>query len=385
MARASGRIAILDQFETETVVVGAGVVGLACATELAKSGREVLVIERNNGIGQEVSSRNSEVIHAGIYYPPGSLKARLCVNGRKMLVQYCADHDVSTGALGKLIVATAPEELETLNRLLETGLSNGVDDLVLLSEPQAKAMEPELNCVGALWSPSTGIVDSHGLMLSLQGELEESDGMISFGSFVESLDVQSGIALTVSSVDDPDKQTRILAREVVNCAGLDAVSLSHRTSGMESIALPSAFFSKGNYFKLQGKSPFSTLIYPAPVPGGLGTHLVLDIEGNARFGPDVEEAENANAEMEVDPSRADSFFASIRRYWPDIDQHCLIPDYAGLRPKTSSKGSNLNDFIILDQSHHGAAGLVHCLGIESPGLTASLAIAEEVTTRISTP
>ncbi|MBX2884974.1 MAG: NAD(P)/FAD-dependent oxidoreductase [Granulosicoccus sp.] len=372
-----------EQFDIQTVVVGAGVVGLACAAALAKSGREVLVVERNQGIGQEVSSRNSEVIHAGIYYPTGSLKAKLCVEGRKKLVRYCMDHAIPMRGLGKLIVATASEEMNALRQLLKTGLSNGVDDLVLISTEQALAMEPELNCVGALWSPSTGIVDSHGLMLSLQGELEDNDGMISFGSYVESIDTLTGSTLSVKSVDDPNQCHQIHANEVVNCAGLDAVGLSHRTSGMESTTLPEAFFSKGNYFKLQGKSPFSTLIYPAPVPGGLGTHLVLDIEGNARFGPDVEDAEHANVDMEVNPARSDSFFASIRRYWPNIDRYRLIPDYAGLRPKTSSKGSNLNDFIILDQSDHGAVGLVHCLGIESPGLTASLAIADEVVRRLS--
>jgi len=330
----------MDSFDAQTVVIGAGVVGLACAVALAKTKRDVLVLERNYGIGQEVSARNSEVIHAGIYYPPGSLKAALCVTGRKKLVRYCADHGIAHQLLGKMIVASTSEEMTTLQNLMAVGLKNGVNDLVMLSEREAKSMEPALNCVGALYSPSTGIVDSHGLMLSLQAELEEDDG--------------------------------------IKCAGLEAVALAHSTEGASKEFLPEAFFSKGNYFKLMGKSPFTMLIYPAPVPGGLGTHLVLDLEGNARFGPDVETAENANADLEVDASRVSGFYDSIRRYWSQVDDHKLIADYAGLRPKTSLQGSHSNDFQVQDASTHGVSGMIHCLGIESPGLTASLAIADQV-------
>jgi len=369
----------MDSFDAQTVVIGAGVVGLACAVALAKTKRDVLVLERNYGIGQEVSARNSEVIHAGIYYPPGSLKAALCVTGRKKLVRYCADHGIAHQLLGKMIVASTSEEMTTLQNLMAVGLKNGVNDLVMLSEREAKSMEPALNCVGALYSPSTGIVDSHGLMLSLQAELEEDDGVISFGSRVESMKTENGgVCIDVVSGEEPATHSRVNAKEVINCAGLEAVALAHSTEGASKEFLPEAFFSKGNYFKLMGKSPFTMLIYPAPVPGGLGTHLVLDLEGNARFGPDVETAENANADLEVDASRVSGFYDSIRRYWSQVDDHKLIADYAGLRPKTSLQGSHSNDFQVLDASTHGVSGMIHCLGIESPGLTASLAIADQV-------
>ncbi len=369
----------MDSFEAQTVVIGAGVVGLACAVALAKTNREVLVLERNYGVGQEVSARNSEVIHAGIYYQPGSLKAELCVTGRKKLVQYCTDHGIAHQLLGKMIVASNAEEKETLQNLMQVGLKNGVDDLVMLSERQAKSMESALECVAALYSPSTGIVDSHGFMLSLQAELEEDDGVISFGSRVVSMIAENnGVCIDIISEDEPATQSRIKAKEVVNCAGLEAVALAHSTEGISAASLPEAFFSKGNYFKLKGKSPFTMLIYPAPVPGGLGTHLVLDLEGKARFGPDVEAADSADVDLEVDPSRVSSFYDSIRRYWPQIDDHILIADYAGLRPKISPLGSHSNDFQILDTSTHGVNGMIHCLGIESPGLTSSLAIADQV-------
>jgi len=376
----------MDSFKAQTVVIGAGVVGLACAVALAKTERDVLVLERNYGIGQEVSSRNSEVMHAGIYYKPGSLKAELCVTGRKKLVQYCTEHGVAHQLTGKMIVASNAEEMKTLQNLMEVGLKNRVDDLVMLSERQAKSMEPALNCVGALYSPSTGIVDSHGLMLSMQAELEEYDSIISFGSRVESMRTENGgVTVDVISEDEAATHSRINATEVVNCAGLEAVSLAHSTTGARPESLPEAYFSKGNYFKLMGKSPFTMLIYPAPVPGGLGTHLVLDLEGNARFGPDVEAADHAKTDLQVDPFRVNSFYESIRQYWPQIDDHKLIADYAGLRPKTSPLGSHSNDFQILDSSVHGVNGVIHCLGIESPGLTASLAIADQVVSLLKNP
>ena len=357
-------------------------IGLACAAALSQTGREVLVLEKNGAIGEEVSARNSEVIHAGIYYPPGSLKARLCVEGRKQLYAWCTARNVAHRRLGKLIVANSDEDIEAINRLYQTGLENGVDDLVQLSATEAMRMEPALQCISALYSPSTGIVDSHGLMLSLLAELENHDGVVSYRSHVESISTTpSGVALTVES---DGQVSAIETRELVNCAGLDAVALARRHQGIDDGLLPKAWFSKGNYFKLRGRSPFNSLIYPAPVPGGLGIHLVLDLEGNARFGPDVEEVDDASANLDVDSARVGSFIKSVRRYWPEVDERELIADYAGIRPKTSQLGSNLNDFQILGPSDHGAVGVVHCLGMESPGLTSCLAIAEEVVRRLQT-
>ena len=362
-------------------MVGAGVVGLACAAALVDTGREVLLLERNRGIGEEVSARNSEVIHAGIYYAPGSLKARVCVAGKQKLYQYCADRGVAARRLGKLIVATSEEDLDTLNSLHNRGLKNGVDDLELLSDTAAKKMEPELTCLGALYSPSTGIVDSHNLMLSLLADLEAGGGQLSIRSSVQEIDVaQSPKRLKV--VND-DTEITITADEVINCAGLGAVELAHRTQGLAAKSLPKAHFSKGNYFRVTGRTPFARLIYPAPVAGGLGIHLVLDLAGNARFGPDVEAIHNTRPDLQVDPSRAEGFYQSIRRYWPGVQQSMLVPDYAGIRPKISNLGSDKTDFKLLGPRALGVPGLVQCLGIESPGLTSCLALAEEVIEQLS--
>ena len=356
-------------------MVGAGVVGLACGAALVKTGREVLVLERNRGIGEEVSSRNSEVIHAGIYYAPDSLKARVCVAGKQKLYKYCKERGVVARRLGKLIVATSEEDLNTLDSLLERGEKNGLDDLELLSDVEAKKMEPELMCLGALYSPSTGIVDSHNLMLSLLADLEAGDGQLSVLSWVREIDAaRSPIRLKVTN---DNTELIITADEVINCAGLAAVELAHRTRGPVA-SLPQACFSKGNYFRLTCRTPFSRLIYPAPVPGGLGIHLVLDLAGNARFGPDVEAVHSAKGDLKVDPSRAAGFYQNIRRYWPGLQQGTLVPDFAGIRPKISNLGSDKTDFCLLGSRTHGVSGLVHCLGIESPGLTSCLAIAEEV-------
>ena len=357
-------------------MVGAGVVGLACGAALVKTGREVLVLERHRGIGEEVSSRNSEVIHAGIYYAPDSLKARLCVTGKQKLYQYCSERGVVARRLGKLIVATSWEDLNTLDSLRERAEKNGVNDLELLSDTEAKKMEPELTCLGALYSPSTGIVDSHNLMLSLLGDLEVGEGQLSVRSCVREIDAaQSPMRIKVTN-DDTD--LIVTAEEVINCAGLASVELAHFTRGMDTESLPEAHFSKGNYFRLTCQTPFSRLIYPAPVPGGLGIHLVLDLAGKARFGPDVEVVHSAKEDLRVDPSRAEGFYQSIRRYWPGLQQGTLVPDYAGIRPKISKLGSDKTDFTLLGPRMHGVPGLVHCLGIESPGLTSCLAIAEEV-------
>lgn len=370
----------MSDLHSETVVIGAGVVGLACAAALAKTGREVLVLERNQSIGEEVSSRNSEVIHAGIYYPPGSLKAEVCVRGKHKLYRYCEEREIAVRRLGKLIVATSEDELETIERLRRRGLENGVTDLQWLSSKQARTLEPELVCLGALHSPSTGIVDSHGLMLGLQADLEANGGQICFLSDVHLIRAdESPIALEVSN---QGKVLRIEVNEVINSAGLGAVDLAHHTLGLKSEILPEAKFSKGNYFRLNGKTPFSRLIYPAPVPGGLGIHLALDLSGNARFGPDVEKASGAHESLKVDPSRADDFYRSIRRYWPGLKPGMLSPDYAGIRPKISDSGSAQTDFKLLGPRDHRVPGMVHCLGIESPGLTSCLAIADEVINRL---
>ncbi len=363
-------------------MVGAGAVGLACAVALAKTGRDVLVLERNGGIGEEVSSRNSEVIHAGIYYAPGSLKARLCVTGKEKLYRYCDEKGVLTRRLGKLIVATTGQELETLESLRENGIQNGLDDLQWLSETEARELESELRCRGALLSPSTGIIDSHGLMLALLADFEATGGCLSFLSGVHG--IVSDRSPMVLEVVNERREVRVTAEEVVNCAGLGAVDLAHRTCGLTNELLPDAQFSKGNYFRLSGRSPFSRLIYPAPVPGGLGIHLVLDISGNARFGPDVEPVTGADAGLSVDPMRAEEFYRSIRRYWPGLQHGMLRPDYAGIRPKISSLGSDKVDFKLLGPREHGIPGMVHCLGIESPGLTSSLAIADEIVARLDT-
>lgn len=355
-------------------------IGLACAAALANTGRDVLVLERNRGIGEEVSSRNSEVIHAGIYYAPGSLKARLCVAGKHKLYRYCDERQVLTRRLGKLIVATSEQDVETLEVLRENGIQNGLGDLQWLHETEASELEPELQCHAALLSPSTGIVDSHGLMLALQADLEAAGGQLSFQSGVRGIESdRSPMALEVLN---QGSVLHVDAEEVINCAGLGAIDLAHRTNGLAAELLPRAQFSKGNYFRLSGRSPFSRLIYPAPVPGGLGIHLVLDISGTARFGPDVEPVNTADIDLSVDPIRSEGFYQSIQRYWPGLQRGMLTPDYAGIRPKLSSLGSDKIDFKLLGPGEHGIPGLVHCLGIESPGLTSSLAIADEVVARL---
>jgi L-2-hydroxyglutarate oxidase LhgO len=372
----------LSDFHAQTVVVGAGVIGLACAAALANSGRDVLVLEKNRGIGEEVSSRNSEVIHAGIYYAPGSLKARLCVAGKHKLYRYCDERQVLTRRLGKLIVATSEKDVETLEALRENGIQNGLGDLQWLDETEAIELEPELQCHAALLSPSTGIVDSHGLMLALQADLEAAGGQVSFQSGVHRIGSErSPVALEVLN---QGRIVQVNAEEVINCAGLGAVDLAQRTNGLAPELLPEAQFSKGNYFRLTGQSPFSRLIYPAPVPGGLGIHLVLDIAGTARFGPDVEPVNTADTDLSVDPTRSEEFYQSIHRYWPGLRRGMLTPDYAGIRPKISSLGSDKVDFKLLGPKEHGIPGMMHCLGIESPGLTSSLAIADEVLALLDT-
>ncbi len=369
--------------DIQSVVIGAGVVGLACAAALADSGREVLVLERNAAIGEETSARNSEVIHAGIYYPPGSAKARLCVDGKARLYAYCAARGVPAARIGKLIVATRAEDAATLSALVARGADNGVNDLELLDRAAALDLEPALSCHAALLSPSTGIVDSHQLMLALQGDLESLGGVVSTHSTLRAIATDSdGTLLTI---DTAEGEMVLRAREVVNCSGHEAVALAWSLGGAQRRDLPEAYYARGNYFRLAGTAPFSRLIYPVPEPGGLGIHLTLDLAGNARFGPDVEPVEGPAAGYAVDPARADRFSASIRQYWPDLPDNVLQPDYAGIRPKIRRPGVEVADFEIHGPDRHGVKGLVHCLGIESPGLTSCLAIADAVVSLLGEP
>jgi L-2-hydroxyglutarate oxidase LhgO len=361
-------------FETvDCVVIGAGVVGLAVARALALAGREVIVVEAAEGIGTETSSRNSEVIHAGIYYPKDSLMARTCVVGRRLLYAYCAEHGVPHLNCGKLIVATDQAESEKLAEIKGRAEANGVEGMRLLSAGEAIALEPNLQCTAALLSPSTGIIDSHSFMLALQGDAEARGAVFAFHSPVKrGRVVNDGIDLEVGGAEP----MRLRCRLVVNSAGLHAPTLAQKFAGMSSDRTPPAYYAKGNYFTLTGRSPFSRLIYPVPVPGGLGVHITVDMGGQAKFGPDVEWINSID--YSVDPHRADKFYAAVRRYWPDLRDGALQPGYAGIRPKIVPQGAPAQDFIVQGSTEHGVPGLINLFGIESPGLTASLALAERV-------
>ena len=360
----------------DALVVGAGVVGLAVARALALRGRDVMVLEREATIGTGTSSRNSEVIHAGIYYPTGSLKATLCVQGRTALYAYCAERGVAHRRCGKLIVANTPSQLAALPAILEKARANGVTDLQLLSREEAQRLEPALECLGAVHSPSTGIVDSHGLMLAYQGDLEHAGGLVACHSGVQEL-VVSPQGIEVRTMDG----TRLLARTVVNAAGLSACDLALRMRGLDPRHVPRAWYAKGNYFTLAGRTPFSRLIYPAPQPdrhlAGLGVHLTIDLGGQAKFGPDVQWTDSPD-DLVVDPARGEAFYGEVRRYWPALADGALQAGYAGMRPKINGPDEPAADFMIQGPAVHGVPGLVNLFGIESPGLTSSLAIADGV-------
>jgi L-2-hydroxyglutarate oxidase LhgO len=359
--------------QVDCVVIGAGVVGLAVARALALRGREVVILEAENAFGTITSARNSEVIHAGIYYPTGSLKARLCVAGKAMLYDYCASHHITHKRCGKLIVATSEAQIATLEGIRAKAAANGVDDLRLLTRDEAQAMEPNLQCHAALLSPSTGIVDSHGLMLALLGDAENAGAMLAVQSPVLSGAVtDDGIRLEVGG----DTATTLLARTVVNSAGLTAPDMARRIAGMPAPCIPPQYYAKGCYFTLAGRAPFSRLIYPVPEAAGLGVHLTIDLGGQARFGPNVRWIDEI--EYHVDPADADSFYGEVRRYWPGLADGALQPGYAGIRPKISGPREAAADFRIDGPAVHGVPGLVHLFGIESPGLTSSLAIADMV-------
>jgi L-2-hydroxyglutarate oxidase LhgO len=358
-------------------VVGAGVIGLAVARELAMRGRTVLVAEAATTHGSHISSRNSEVIHAGIYYPKDSLKARLCVRGRELLYAYCTRHGVSHRRLGKWIVATHEGQSDALQAIARAATGNGVSDVHFIDGAHARAIEPNLRCTSALVSPSSGIVDSHAYMLALLGEAEDHGATLALRSRVDRIG-RAGSSLRVRFEGDPGFE--LDADWVINCAGLDAPSLATRIEDFPSAWIPTPHYAKGSYFTLTGRSPFSRLIYPVPEPGGLGVHLTLDLNGQARFGPDVEWVERPD--YVVDARRASSFYPVIRSYWPGLPDGSLQPAYAGVRPKISGADEPAADFRIDDPSTHGADGVINLFGIESPGLTASLALAQLVADRV---
>ncbi|HRK38229.1 MAG TPA: NAD(P)/FAD-dependent oxidoreductase [Burkholderiaceae bacterium] len=365
--------------ELDVVVIGAGVVGLAVGRALAQAGREVVVLEKERTIGSGVSARNSEVIHAGLYYPTGSLKAELCVRGKALLYELCASHGVAVNMCGKLVVATDDAQLHALHALQARAQANGVP-IEWLTRTQAQAMEPALACLAALHSPTTGIVDSHGLMLAMQGDLERAGGCVALDSAVVAGRVQAdGIELTVHSPGA--EPTRLLACTVVNAAALHATAVAQAIQGLSPRHIPQAHFAKGSYYTLDGHAPFSRLLYPAPQDAWLGVHLTLDLGGQAKFGPDLEwlnVAEPDGIDYAVDPARAESFYAEVRRYWPDLPDGALVPGYSGVRPKIYGPGQSAPDFRIDGPAVHGVPGLVNLFGIESPGLTSSLAIGEHV-------
>ena len=362
----------------ECVVIGAGVVGLAIARHMAMAGRETIVLEAAGAIGTGTSSRNSEVIHAGIYYPTGTLKAGLCVRGRPLLYDYCATHGVAARRCGKLIVATAREQVPQLDALVARAVANGVGDLRRLEAAEALALEPALRCVAAVLSPSTGVIDSHGLMLALQGDCEAAGGVVALHApLVAARSNADGFRLVTGGTAPLELDARV----VINAAGLHASRVAARIDGLPPQQVPVTRFAKGNYYALAGRAPFGRLIYPVPEAAGLGVHLTLDLAGQARFGPDVEWLDGTDPEAidyAVDPRRADGFYAEIRRYWPALRDGALQPAYSGVRPKLQSPGETAHDFLIQGPRDHGVPGLINLFGIESPGLTSCLAIAGHV-------
>lgn len=358
----------------DAVVIGAGVVGLAVARALALEGRDVLVIERHGRIGEETSSRNSEVIHAGIHYPPDSMKAKLCVRGKQLLYRYCRDRSIHHRRCGKLIVATQETQHAELEAILAQGQASGVDDLTIVDRAKAAELEPGIVCTSALSSPSTGIVDSHELMTSFQGDLEAAGGTVALRcEFLRGRVQRNGFTLHIRSVGDP---VDVHARALINSAGLAAGVVARHVEGLAPRDIPRIRFAKGNYFIYRGKHPFHHLVYPVPEPGGLGVHVTLDLLGQARFGPDVQWIDVPD--YSVDESRRDRFFDAIRSYWPEVNRERLAPGYVGVRPKLIRPGDPPGDFVIQGPDAHGVPGLVNLYGIESPGLTSSLAIAEHV-------
>lgn len=361
----------------DCVVIGAGVIGLAVARALAREGREVFILESTEGIGNEASSRNSEVIHAGMYYPTGSLKARLCVEGRDLLYRYCDEREINYKRIGKLIVAADGSDIPRLEGILNQGEINGVDDLRWLNRSDTTEMEPGLECKAAIFSPSTGIIDSHGLMEAFLADAEQMDAIIALGSPVEGGRIQDAGA--VLQVGGPEPM-EVRCRTVVNCTGIHAADVARSLDGFPRDSLPVIYMCKGNYFAISGDVPFSRLIYPMPDETGLGTHLTFDLAGQARLGPDTQWVEQVD--YPVDEARAELFYAAARRYWPNLPDGSLQPGYSGIRAKLSGPGEEASDFLIQGPEDHGVPGLVNLFGIESPGLTACMAIADEVVRKL---
>ena len=357
----------------QCIVVGAGVVGLAVARALASKGREVVVLESESHIGTGVSSRHSGVIHAGIYYEKDSLKARVCVNGKHALYRFCEEHGVSHARIGKLIVATDPAQLPALEQLRERARGNGVDDLEYLTPEQVTKLEPVVRCAGALLSPSTGIVDAHEYMLALQGDAEKNGVAVALGAgFVGASARADGLYVDTGGIDPMTLACGLL----VNCAGLGAQSVAGNVEGLAMDTIPKLYPAKGNYFQLTGPCPFQRLIYPMPDAAWLGVHVGLDLAGRCKFGPDLHWVDEFD--YDVNETQAENFYASIRRYWPELPQGSLEPDYTGIRPKIYAKGQTARDFYIQCADEHGVSGLINLYGIESPGLTSAIAIGEYV-------
>jgi L-2-hydroxyglutarate oxidase LhgO len=358
----------------DCVVIGAGVIGLACARSLALGGREVIILEAENAFGTVTSARNSEVIHAGIYYPTGTLRAHACVHGKALLYEFCASHGVAHRRCGKLIVAHTDAEIAQLQVIAERARANGVPDLQWLTRDEALSLEPQLQCTRALRSPSTGIIDSHGLMLALLGDAQNAGAMLALRSpALRAASTPDGIELEVGG----ETATTLLARSVVNSAGHGAPVLAAATRGLAPAHVPPRYFAKGCYFTLSGRSPFSHLVYPAPGESShLGVHLTLDLGGQAKFGPSFRWVDGLD--HSIDESEAEHFYDEVRRYWPGLPDGALQPGYAGVRPKIRGPGEPPQDFVIEGPLEHGVPGLVNLFGIESPGLTSSLAIAERV-------
>lgn len=357
----------------QVLVIGAGVIGLSVARAVARSGRDVVVAEAASAIGTVTSSRNSEVIHGGMYYPTSSMRARVSVRGRRMLYDFCVSHGVPHRRCGKLVVATDNAEVKRLEGIARQGDVNGVEGLQMIDGSAARALEPQLSCVAALLSPHTGILDAHAYMLALRGELEDAGGAIAFNTPVLGATRKDGQWMVRFGGAVPGEAS---FDALINCAGLGAQKLAQAMEGYPPARVPRLVLAKGNYFSYLGKPAFTRLIYPTPAPGGLGVHVTLDLAGRMRFGPDVEWIEHEN--YTVDPARADIFYARIRTYWPALPDQSLAPDYAGIRPKLTGPGEPAADFMVDAPAHHGMPGLIQLYGIESPGLTSSLALAEEV-------
>jgi L-2-hydroxyglutarate oxidase LhgO len=380
MAADMGRADMTER--VECVVIGAGVVGLAVARNLAMAGREVVVVERADAIGTETSARNSEVIHAGIYYPKGSLKARYCVAGKHALYEYCAAAGVAHRRCGKLIVATSDAEIAELERLQGVAAGNDVPDLEWKTASEVRELEPAISCVAALLSPSTGIIDTHGLMLAYQGDAEAHGAAIALLSPVIGGRVgDDGITLRVGGAEPME----ISASIVINSAGLWANKIAHAIEGLNPDTIPRYYFAKGNYFTLSGRAPFSRPIYPVPGPAGLGVHVTIDMGGQVKFGPDVQWLDTNDPDLldyQVDPARGEGFYEAVRRYYPALADGAIQTGYCGIRPKLQAPGGAARDFVIQGPDEHGVTGLINLYGIESPGLTSSLAIADAVAKKL---